>query len=241
MRGIRLLVGMLVILAMATVGYAEEKRWSDEAEISVVDTGGNTDVVSASVKNLFKYKFNDKLEGSWKLGALYGESDGEKNAESYFTELRMDYLFTERCYSYAIGGWMQDEFAGIDSRYYIGPGTGYKFLTGPKHILVGEVGINYVKEEYIDKTDEGYFECRAFSRYEYLFSEQSKFFQSIEFLYDFEDSENYNVNSETAVISALNDRLSLKASYVVKYCNQPVPETLEETDTILAITLVVNI
>jgi putative salt-induced outer membrane protein YdiY len=38
----------------------------------------------------------------------------------------------------------------------------------------------------------------------------------------------------------LSDNLSLKASYVIKYDNQPIPETLEETDTILAVTLVVN-
>jgi len=63
----------------------------------------------------------------------------------------------------------------------------------------------------------------------------------VEFLYDFDDSENYNVNSETALIAALNDYLSLKASYLVKYYSQPVPETLKETDTILGIALVVNI
>jgi putative salt-induced outer membrane protein len=48
------------------------------------------------------------------------------------------------------------------------------------------------------------------------------------------------VISETALISALSDYLSLKTSYVVKYNNQPVPATLEETDTILSVTLVVN-
>lgn len=135
---------------------------------------------------------------------------------------------------------MQDEFAGIDSRYYLGPGVGYKFLSGPKHFLAGEAGLNYAKEEYTDDTDKDYLEGRAFAKYEYAFTEKNRFSQSAEFLYDFEDSENYNVNSETAVISALSDYLSLKASYVIKYDNQPVPETLEETDTILAVTLVVN-
>jgi putative salt-induced outer membrane protein YdiY len=52
--------------------------------------------------------------------------------------------------------------------------------------------------------------------------------------------ENYKVNSETALISALSGYLSLKASYVIKYNNKPVPETLEETDTILSVALVVN-
>ena len=106
---------------------------------------------------------------------------------------------------------------------------------------MGEAGLNYVKEEYTDNTDKEYLGGRAFVRYEYAFTEKNKFSQSLEFLYDFDDGENYNVNSETALISALNDYLSLKASYLVKYNSQPVPETLKEIDTILGIAIVVNI
>ena len=240
MRGARFLTVLLIVFALAPGSRAEENKWSDEAELSFVDTGGNTQVTTLSAKNLLKYRFTNKLQGAWKLGAVYGESDGEKNAESYFTELRLDYQFTKRLYYYATGGWMQDEFAGIDSRYYAGPGVGYKFLSGPKHFLAGEVGLNYVWEEYVDGTDKDYLGGRAFAKYEYAFTEKNRFSQSVEYLYDFDDSENYNVNSETAVISALSDNLSLKASYVIKYDNQPIPETLEETDTILAVTLVVN-
>ena len=240
MRGARFLTFILIIFALAPGSRAEEKKWSDEAELSFVDTGGNTEVTTLSAKNLLKYRFTNKLQGAWKLGAVYGKSDGEKNAESYFTELRLDYQFTERLYYYAAAGWMQDEFAGIDSRYYLGPGAGYKFLSGPKHFLAGEAGLNYVWEEYIDGTDKDYLGGRAFAKYEYAFTEKNRFSQSVEFLYDFDDSENYNVNSETAVISALSDYLSLKASYVIKYDNQPIPETLEETDTVLAVTLVIN-
>jgi putative salt-induced outer membrane protein len=58
-----------------------------------------------SAKNLLKYRFTNKLQGAWKLGAMYGKSDREKNAESYFTELRLDYQFTERLYYYATAGW----------------------------------------------------------------------------------------------------------------------------------------
>lgn len=105
---------------------------------------------------------------------------------------------------------------------------------------MSELGPNYVKEKYTDGTDEDYLEGRAFGQYQYAFTEKNRFSQSLEFLYDFEDSENYRVNSETALISALSDYLSLKASYEIKHDNKPVPSTLEETDTILSVTLVVN-
>jgi putative salt-induced outer membrane protein len=240
MRGARFLTVLLIVFVLAQGSRAEEKKWSDEAELSFVDTGGNTEVTTLSAKNLLKCKFTDKLQGGWKLGALYGKSDGEKNAESYSTELRMDYMLTERFYSFALAGFLRDEFAGIDSRYYVGPGIGHKFLIGPEHHLVGEAGVNWVKEEYTDHTDEAFIEGRAFTQYEYAFTDKNRFSQSLEYLYDFEDSDNYNLNSETALISALSDYLSLKASYVVKYDHEPVPETVDTTDRILALTLVVN-
>lgn len=244
MKRIRLQSTLFVVLVMATGAWAEEqaeeKPWSDQAELSYIETGGNTDVRTLSAKNLLKYKFTEKLEGSWELGTLYGESDGEKNAERYFTELRLDYSFKERLYTYAIGGWLKDEFAGFDARYYLGPGMGYKFLTGPKHLLLGEAGLNYVREEYTDNTDEDYIEGRAFTKYQYAFTKKNKFSQSLEFLYNFEDSENYKVNSVTALVSALNSYLSMKASYEIKYNNRPVPSTLDKTDTVLGIALVVN-
>jgi putative salt-induced outer membrane protein len=237
-------VGVVFLIFFATaVGYSQdqdEKKWTDEAELSYVDTGGNTDLMSLSGNNLLTNRFNEKLRGMWKVSALYGETDGVKDAERYATRLRLEYLITDRLFSSIMAGWLKDEFSGIDSRYYIGPGVGYKFLTGPKHSLEGELGVNYVTEEYTDDTEADYMQGRAFGAYEYAFSKKNKFSQSLEFLYDFEESDNYNINSETALITALSDYLSLKTSYEIKYDNQPVPETLEETDTVLAVTLVVT-
>jgi putative salt-induced outer membrane protein len=139
-----------------------------------------------------------------------------------------------------MGGWLQDEFTGIESRYFIGPGVGYRFLTGPKHFLDAEAGINFVTEDYTNNTEEEFLEGRLYGLYQYSFSEKNKFSQSLEFLYDFDDSDNYRINSETAFITALSNYLSLKTSYEIKHDNEPVPATLKETDTILSVTLVVN-
>ena len=240
MRTITVFITLLVVLTGIPATYAEEKKWSDEAELSLVDTGGNTDLLSISANNLLQYTFDENLMGTWKLSALYGESDGVRNAESYSTEVRLDYLFTDQLYTAGIAGWLKDEFAGIEARYYVGPALGYKLFTGPRHFLLGEVGLSYVTEKYIDSTDEQFIEGRAFVKYEYAFTEKNKFSQSLEYLYNFDDSDDYKVNSETALISSLSDYFSLKASYEIKHDNKPAPQTLEETDTVLSLALVVN-
>ena len=72
MKSKRFLISLIVVFAMVTGVCAQEKKWSDQAELSFVDTGGNTDVTSLSARNLLKYEFSDELQVAWKLGALYG-------------------------------------------------------------------------------------------------------------------------------------------------------------------------
>ena len=236
-----LLVLMIFVwMIVPTMVAAEDSKWQDEAELSYVSTGGNTEVTSLSAKNKLTYRFTDKLKGSWDLSALYGETEDVKTAERYATEFRLDYDLTDRLYIAGIGGWLQDEFAGIDQRLYLGPALGYKILTGPKHLLSAEAGIDYVTEEYTNDEDADYMRGRAFGSYEFLLTEKSKFNQTLELLYDFDDSDNYNANSVTALITSLSDTFSIKTSYEIHYDNEPVPDSLEETDTILSVALIVN-
>jgi putative salt-induced outer membrane protein len=233
------LAGVIVIFGMSTGAQAEDGKWKDEAEVTFVDTSGNTDVSTLSAKNTLTVPITEKTKGTWKLGALYGKSDGETNAESYSTEIRLDHSYTERLYSFGYAGWFRDRFAGIDARYYLGAGGGYKFLIGPKHFLLGEGGGSYTVEEFTDNTDNDFPGGRFFGKYEYHFNEKNKFTQSLELLLDFSKFKNWNLNSETAIVSALNSWLSLKASYEVKYNNDPI-NTVKKTDRILGVALVAN-
>ena len=235
-----LMVSIVLGIITASISFAQDSKIKNQTELSYVDTGGNTEVTTLSAKNILTYKVSDKLIPEWEIGTLYAENDNEKSVEKYYTEIRFKYLFSDRLYSTLRGGWLKDKFAGIDPRYYAGPVAGYNILLGPKHFFNAEVGLDYVKEEYIDDTDNDYLRGRLFAKYEFAFTKKNRFSQSIEYLHDFEESDNYNINSETALISALSDSLSLKASYKVEYDNMPVPTTLDDTDTTLTLTLVIN-
>jgi putative salt-induced outer membrane protein len=229
----------------ASVSFAEEKAeekkaLSDEGEVSFVQTSGNTKVSSLAAKNLVKYKFTERLVGSWKVGALRADTNDVKTAESYFTDLKLDYQNTKRLYSFVNAGWQKNRFAGVDGHIYGGAGAGYKFFDGPANFLIGELGVMYVTDKYTDKTKKNYPGGRAFAKYTYAFTEKNKFSQSLEYLDDFNDSQKYFVNSETAVISSLSGNFSLKAAYVVNYTNAPVPATLQKKDTTSTVALVLN-
>ena len=246
MRGLKVLFLLIFITAATISSYADEetpakeKKLKDEFEFALINTTGNTEVTTLAAKNALTYQFTEKWLGSWKIGALYNESDNEVNAERYFTDLRLEYTITDRFYTYGIGGWLKDRFSGYDGRYYVGPGVGYKFFKGPKHFLAGETGINYVYEELTDDSTDDFLEGRLFGKYEYAFTEKNKFSQSLEYLQGFDDANNYLINSETALIAALNSYLSLKLSYIINYNNQPSSDTPDRTDTILGAPIIVN-
>lgn len=232
----------LILSMVAGLAYAEDaadRKWSNETGFSYVQTTGNTEILTLALENVLGYTFSEKLEGVWNLRALNGETDGERTAERYFTDLRLDYLFSERLYGYVAGSWLSDEFAGFDARYALGPGVGYRMLVGPKHFLLAEVGLNYAHEDYVAADSAEFAEGRAFGEYEYAFTERNRLTLNSEFLQDFDDSDNYKLNTTAALTSALNDILSLKVAYEVRYQNRPVPAELEKTDTVFGAAVVV--
>ncbi len=249
MKIVRLSMFFLFMIAAVQISEAaeetkpkEEKRFSNETNFALVNTTGNSEVLTVAGKNEMKYKFTDKWSGSWVVGALYGKSDGDKNAERYFTDLRADYSINERWYAYGLGTWFRDKFAGFDQRLSIGPGVGYKFLIGPKHFLLAETGLNYAYEDYTDSDENNadFLEGRLFGKYEWAFTEKTKFSQALEYLQSFKESSMRRLNSETALVTAITDTLALKISYSIFYNNDPRPSDLDDTDTILATSLVIT-
>lgn len=240
---IRLLTLGISLFGLPFLAVAEDtdnKSWSDDAELSYVATTGNSNVSTLAAKNLFTLKFAEHLTFLWKLEALKGKSDGVLTAERYFTDLRLEHAYTERAYTYVNTGWMSETFAGVDRRVNAGFGGGYIFLNGPQSFLKSEAGINAVKESYIDNTDRSFTEGRVFGEYVYAINKKNKFSQSIEYLRDFNNSENYRYNSETAIKVAMNSNLSLKVSYLIKYDHEPTPITLDKRDTIISTALVAS-
>jgi len=238
MRKLTLLLIILVVLP-GTI-QAEEKRWNDEAEFSFVSTEGNSELSTLMAKNTFWYKFSKKNEFKWDLMTLYGEAEGVEIAEEYATNVYGYHYATERFYLMVTAGWLQNEHAGLDPRMNAGPNLGYKFLTGPHHNLKGEAGIEYVYDQYTDDSEKEYLRGRIYGKYSFQFSEKNVFNQEVTILPGFDDSDNYNVLSNTELVTALTSLFALKVAYEVIYNNRPIPSELEKTDTILSVRLVVN-
>ena len=239
-RHLFLILSFAMIFTTMGTTFAQEKKIQDSAELSYVQTGGNTDIMTFSGNNTLKYGFSEKWAGSWVVGILYGETDGVNNAERYNTDLRTDYTASDTLYYYAQGGWLRDKFSGIDNRLYLGPGAGCKLLAGDRQNLSVEAGLNYAKEMYTDDTDNNFLEGRVLGKYEFVFDPKTKFTQTVEYLQNFDDGTKFRINAVSGLTTKLTDMFSLKTSYEINFQNEPTPDTLNQTDTLFSVALVVN-
>ncbi len=231
-------VALLLVFPLFCV--AQESSLSAQAELSVVAKSGNSDSESFYGKGNLSRKFSDSLTAKWVLHASRGEDDGVRSSESYGTELRLDHQARPQFYSFGFLGWFKDNFAGIKDRYILGGGAGYKILEGPPHSLSVEGGPNLTSEHYTDDSSRAYLAARFFAEYGYAFTEKNRFAQTVEFLYDFDDTNNYGLNSETGLIAVIDGDFSLKISYRVEYDHQPVPAILSSTDKVLSMALLAD-
>lgn len=230
--------------AHATEAFAElelrDRIWADEAELSFVDTSGNSKVRTLSAKNAMKYRVTEPVTLTWKLEALHGEDGGTTTAERYSSDIRGGYAVTLDAFVFGNAGWRQDKFAGLDRQTLIGLGYGYKVWTGPLHFLTLEGGAQQVQDNYTDDTSIDHTDARIFGEYGLVFAKQNRFKQTVELLYDFGNTEQYRVNLETSLTSALNERFSTKLSYLVRYNHAPVPVAVNTKDSTFSVALVAN-
>lgn len=162
---------------------------------------------------------------------------------------------------YVGAGWERNEFAGIDRRFYGSGGLGYRIFKDERHSLAFELGATYTDETYTDADPKGrsqadYAGARGFLGYERKLSKTSRFSSQIEVLESLDNTSDLRANWLSSVTASLTSRLALKVSYNVLYDAEPafrkvpVPVSsnpagsasyeLDEIDTILSVSLVVN-
>ncbi|HJQ98759.1 MAG TPA: DUF481 domain-containing protein [Candidatus Polarisedimenticolaceae bacterium] len=241
-------------LAAATAGFAQEtptKPWTSITELGFVMTSGNSESQSLNFGEKYTYKW-PKAELLFEAAAIRAESTtrtvtntGGILTESETTETTAElYSFggkfrrdvTPKFFWYTGGGWLRNELSGIENRMTVGAGVGYKFVDGPKHKLAGELGVNYVKEDYVflqpDGSDSADFGAgRAFLGYLFQMTESAKLTSDLEFVDNLDETDDWRIRSVTAVTANMTKRLALKAGLTLLYDNQPVLEPIDDLGT----------
>jgi putative salt-induced outer membrane protein YdiY len=224
----------LVLLALwigGPVWSAEpERKWRDSPEISVVSMSGNTRQTTVALRNLFVY--TDK---PWKFGLLAGgaisRSQGQYTAERYYADEKLGWHWSPKNYLYEKVGWSRDRFAGIRAREELTGGLGRQFIDNPKRTWFGEAGAGYIFEDRYNADRNDFPAGRGFMKYLENINPHHAFTQDVEWFMNLKASADFRVRTESAIISKITERLSLKTALVWSHTHRPPPGRVRDDTT----------
>lgn len=258
------------VAGVSAIAEEDERPWKDVAEFSFVNTGGNSESSNFALANKFEYNWTSssflfdvgalRAETTTITRTTSDDVTVDKtelsnvSAESYYVSGKYRRDINEVLYWYAGLGWDRNIFAGINSRYVYSAGAGYKFFDTDGHFLLGELGIDYTDEEQTTGFSDTFAGARGYLGYARPLSETSLFTSDLEVLQSLDDSDDLRARWINALSASLTSKLALKVSHSLFFDNEPalalaapvVPATtgvlfpLDETDTILSASLVVN-
>jgi putative salt-induced outer membrane protein YdiY len=199
--------------------------------------------------------FDRKAEG----GVVTETKTSETKAENYHFGTRYERKLTDRFFWYSGFGWDRNEFAGVKNRYAVEGGLGNTWIDTDDLKFKTSYGVTYTDQEDVnrDPTVEETFLGGRFS-WDYLneFGESTTYTNTLVVDLNLDETSDWRADMKNGLAVAMNDRLALKIGLRVLFDNEPAIELvpndlpppaeellrfpLEELDTILTVSLVVN-
>lgn len=211
--------------ALLTTTVAEDAAvstpWKTSAALGLTLTSGNSETMMLNA-NVLSGKTWGKNELSLGADGTYGENKSVKNAESLRAYAQYNWLFADRAFGYLRVEGLHDSIADVEYRLTFSPGIGYYVLKSETRSLRVEAGPAFVIEKLGSRTHD-YMTLRLAERLDWKITESSTLWQAVELLPQVDNFENFLVNAEIGVETALSEKLTLRSYIQDTYDNEPAP------------------
>ncbi len=214
--GVLAAAGVLAVVSVSGKTKAKPDAWKRELSVGVNLKQGNTESTQAHAK------FEAKKKNAWDMALQisYTETDNKKTSDDAKGHIEYTEPFSERLYGSLRVSAEYDGPADLRYRVVFGPAIGVYLFNTNDHSLKVEIGPSYVTETTGDEHKE-YGSIRVAERYERTWSDGSKIWQSMEYLPDVTDWNNYVLSSEVGLEAAIEKQFSLKLTVQHKYTAEP--------------------
>jgi putative salt-induced outer membrane protein YdiY len=222
---ILLTTAVLAMTVMAQVAFAQATAEKSKSETTLSIGGtysdGNSDqkIIHGSIVNTYT---GDK--DLTRIGAEgnYTKTDGSITADDAKIYANYKRVLDDRLYAVADASYLQDNIADVDYRFTLSPGLGYFLMKDDKATLSAEAGPGYLWEK-VGGVEDDYWILRIAERYDRKLSDTAKCWQSLEYLPQIEDFDNYKINFEIGAEAVLTGPISIRLVAQDTYNSQPAP------------------
>lgn len=231
-----IVAGIFVVVGLCEMNVSAQEastnKWEKSASLGATVTQGNSDTVLV-VADVLGAKKWDANEVSLGASLAYGENESIKNNETARGFGQYNRLFNDRFYGYLRAEALHDSIADVEYRITLSPGAGYYFIKNDRMRLSGEVGPGFVAEKQGGRERE-YITLRLAEKFDYKLNDRARIWQSLEFLPQVDDFNNFIINAEVGVESALTKKTSLRVFAQDTYDNEPAPGRKENDLKVVA-------
>lgn len=210
----------------------EQPVTSFTTDFGYVATSGNTNVSTFNVAERVVHS-----RGFWRfeqaLSVIYGEADGEENTNLLRVGVGAEYALRPWVAVAAGAAFDRNRFAGISRRTEQYLGLVFRVAQTPNDTLRVETGASFTQQLGVDGLENDFPAARAAAWYKRTFGPSAFFLQTVEVIPNIDVTDDYRINSESALVAPLSSRLALKLGYLVRFDNLPEPgfETVDRIFT----------
>ncbi len=229
---------LTVGIASIVLSTAQAGEFKGEGGLGLTMTGGNSDTQNINGSLAAKY-VTGKFTNNFSLTTNQSESTDAagvttETADSLKYGYKLDYALDDK--SYLWGSYTNDsnEFAGYDTQTAMTAGYGRTFIKNDKTLFTGEIGLGTKDTEFNGSSSDESITHLALN-YENKLSETTQFIQKV--LFQIGDDNDYT-ESFSAIKVAMDKKLALQFSYLLKKNSDIVGANGDDTDTTTAVTVV---
>lgn len=190
------------------------------SDVGFVNTSGNAKVTTFNLGERLILR-SGRFEHKQQLGSVYGAQDGKQTSNLLFLNWRSDLALNKSLALFGYAGFDRNTFAGISRRFEEAVGLAAKLLTRDADAWSLELGLAMNQQTATTGTTLNFASLRSGTSYKHNFSKAAYFLQGLEFLPSFKNSDDYRVNTESALVAPISTHASMKVAYVVRYDNLP--------------------
>ncbi len=176
-----------------------------------------------------KGPFRHRLEFDYEN---YVSGPGETD-EEYKALYAYDYFFSEQWFFNTYIAWEKDEARNLEAQYDLGAGLGHQFWETETKALEIEAGLSYITKDFLvdDPTADGEYGAGRWSLdWWHELAEDLRVFHNHQLLQSFQQSNDYEVDTETGLRYFFNAALHGEIKYEWDYDNDPAGDA-EREDT----------
>lgn len=241
---------LLFVLLPAELAAQEEREpgWYEQAELTLVLTGGNTQSNALGLNNRLERLFPSsrlildagglRIESGTRERTAVGtpedfavaeDTETETTAENYFATLRFDRELSERSYAYGSGGWVRNRFAGVDNRWTGAAGIGYRLVDSERTSWTADLGATVTSEDPIVGETDSFAGLRLTWDLGHRLTETTRFTSVLVVDENLSETEDLRASFDNAIAVDISDVLALKTGLKLQFDNMP---SLEEVDLV---------